>query len=678
MRYIILVVLAFLPTILTAQVKPVISDDFTSNQNLWDVSSSKTISDGVYTITTTSDGDESLISRFIDPQKDFKLMAEFTSVAGDCSYGLTWNNSDTDYNLFLISPSKEFVVYSGDPSQVKGWKKTDAVKAAQMNMLRIEKTTDKISFFINNIKVEERKPTVQFGNWLGILIFDQGNVKIDNYSLLQEQQINIPVQTNHIVREDLGNAVNTSDDELGPIISSDGRTIFFDRQNVATNTGGVNDDEDVYSSRFEADQWSIAKNMGNMVNTPLADNLVAVSADNNTLMFAKSNELFVKHRTENGWSDFEKINITISNQSQFFVASLSADNKAIVFSAKLHENLFHDNKRDECDLYVSTKDKSNKWSAPVNLGKVINTPGNETSPYLSADTKTLYFATDGRPGLGYQDIFYSKRLDDTWTSWSVPVNLGPEVNTPGFDAYYTVPASGDNAYFVSQGRGGKGDIFRIRLHDEAKPNPVTVVSGLVLSSKTKLPLSARIHFENLTSGVEVGEARSDPKTGAYRIVLPFGTLYGIRAYLTDYYSVHENIELKESDNKYTEVKKDLFMVPLQIGETIKLNNVFFEAGLPTLKSESFPELNRLMEILKDNPGIYIELAGHTDNKGDASTLLKLSEDRVSTVKAYLVSNGIDTNRITGKGYGATQPVASSDTEENSKANRRVEFKITQK
>jgi outer membrane protein OmpA-like peptidoglycan-associated protein len=241
-----------------------------------------------------------------------------------------------------------------------------------------------------------------------------------------------------------------------------------------------------------------------------------------------------------------------------------------------------------------------------------------------------------------------------------------------------VPASGDNAYFVSQGRGGKGDIFRIRLHDEAKPNPVTVVSGLVLSSKTKLPLSARIHFENLTSGVEVGEARSDPKTGAYRIVLPFGTHYGIRAYLTDYYSVHENIELKESDNKYTEVKKDLFMVPLQIGETIKLNNVFFEAGLPTLKSESFPELNRLIEILKDNPGIYIELAGHTDNKGDAATLLKLSEDRVSTVKAYLVSNGIDTNRITGKGYGATQPVAPSDTEENSKANRRVEFKITQK
>ena len=197
-------------------------------------------------------------------------------------------------------------------------------------------------------------------------------------------------------------------------------------------------------------------------------------------------------------------------------------------------------------------------------------------------------------------------------------------------------------------------------------------------SVTRTPLSARIHFEDLADGVEVGEARSDPKTGAYRIVLPFGTNYGVRANVKDYYAVHENIELQQRSRKYTELRKDLLLIPLQIGETVKLNNVFFEAGLPTLRSESYPELNRLIEVLKENPGISIDLSGHTDHGGDATTLLRLSQNRVVTVKGYLVAHGIDETRITGTGYGDTQPLAAGDTEESRKLNRRVEFKITKK
>jgi outer membrane protein OmpA-like peptidoglycan-associated protein len=510
-----------------------------------------------------------------------------------------------------------------------------------------------------------------------VIIFDQGKVSIDNYQFIQDQQISLPAVSDAFAKEDLGSLINSDDDELGPIIASDGKTLYFARQNIADNTGGVDDDEDVWTSSNLNERWSLARNMGRPVNTVMSDNLVAVSADNNSLMFAKANELFLKHRTEHSWSESEKLKLSFQNQSEYFVASLTTDNKAVLFSAKLASNLYYDVKRNEGDLYVSVKDKSNNWTAPVNLGKMINTAGNETSPYLSADGTTLYFATDGRPGYGYQDIFFSRRLDDSWTSWSEPVNLGPGVNTPGFDAYYTVPAMGDFAYFVSQGRSGKADIYRIRLHEEVKPKPVTVVAGLVLNGKTKAPLSARIHFESLTTGVEVGEARSDPKTGAYRIVLPFGVTYGIRASLMDYYSVHENIELPVT-GQYTEVRKDLLMMPLEVGQSIKLNNVFFEAGLPTLKSESYPELNRLIEILKENPNISIDLAGHTDHKGDKATLLKLSQDRVATVETYLVSNGINESRITGSGYGDTMPVAPSDTEENSRLNRRVEFKITKK
>ncbi|MFN8886119.1 MAG: OmpA family protein, partial [Cyclobacteriaceae bacterium] len=244
--------------------------------------------------------------------------------------------------------------------------------------------------------------------------------------------------------------------------------------------------------------------------------------------------------------------------------------------------------------------------------------------------------------------------------------------------YYTIPASGDYAYFVSYDQGfGKADIFRMKLQQYTRPSAVTLVKGRVLNSKTGAPLAASIHFENLRTRRDVGEARSDPRTGMYQIVLPYGINYGVRASRSDYYSVHENLELPASA-EYKEVQKDLMMIPIEVGETIKLNNVFFEAGLPVLKSESFPELDRLVTILSENPSIFIELEGHTDSRGTADVLLKLSQERVATVQEYLVSHGIGKHRITGNGYGATRPVATGDSEEDRRLNRRVEFKITKK
>ncbi len=198
-----------------------------------------------------------------------------------------------------------------------------------------------------------------------------------------------------------------------------------------------------------------------------------------------------------------------------------------------------------------------------------------------------------------------------------------------------------------------------------------------MNSKTNLPLAASIHFENLETGAEVGEARSDPKTGAYQIILPYGSNYGVRALASGYYSVNENLELKASDT-YNEVSKDLMLVPIEIGEKGILNNVFFTAGTFTLKPESFPELDRFVSVLKENPSIFIQLEGHTDNFGDAQVLQKLSENRVEAVKQYLVSHGIDAKRITGQGYGASKPVSTGTTEEDRKKNRRVEFNILKK
>lgn len=665
----------------SAQLKPIVAEDFSSNIREWEVDEHKSISNGMLTINSTEDGDQSVITNYIDPHLDFEMSVEFVQMAGDADagYTLTWGSNDENYNLFAITSSGNYAVHSGDPAHLKSWKNSPAINPiGKTNRVKVEQKNSMLNFYINDVKVDQQKPFPLFGTWMGVVVLDQIKLNVSHFQFNQNQVIDLPDHIfNAFTKENLGSLVNTGKDELGPMISSDGKLLFFARQNVPENVGGVADDEDVWISRYENNKWSKSANMGKSVNTPMSDNLVAVSADNNTMMFLENNELGLRHRTETGWSPIEKLNLAFKNESSYFVASLSADGKAIVFSAKFKDNLYYDAKRDEADLYVCVKNKD-KWSAPINLGKTINTSGNETSPFLSADGNTLYFSTDGRPGYGYQDVFYATKIGSDWTSWSKPLNLGPSVNTPGFDAYYTLPASGDYAYYVSPNdEDGNADIFRIKLHEEAKPKPVTLVKGLILEKSSSKPLAAKIHFENLNTGSEVGEARSDPKTGAYQIILPFGFNYGVRASVMGYYSLHENLDLQETKG-YSEVTKDLLMVPFEIGETIKLNNVFFEAGLPVLKSESYNELDRLVTILQENPGIHIELDGHTDAKGDAATLLKLSQDRVEAVKAYLVSHGVDGSRITGKGYGSTRPVAPSDTEENSRLNRRVEFKITKK
>jgi outer membrane protein OmpA-like peptidoglycan-associated protein len=669
-------------TVAFAQPKLLLNEDFNTENFYWPITEHQSIASGALIINAPEDGDQSLINILIDPEKDYVITATLSQKAGlsEGGFGIAWGSDENYYNLFVINSSQNYAVFSGDPTHLKKWKKSSAIKPfSESNVLRIEKKSTKTSFFINDVLLEEQKPFPFFGNWAGIVILSQMQVGVDNFSIRQDQQVQLPQKADEfLAKENLGNGVNSEVDELGPVISSDGKTLYFSRQNVKENVGGEYDDEDVYISTWQNNAWTRAANMGKAVNTSAADNLISVSADNNTMLFEKDNAFAVRHRTINGWSPFEKLDINIKNESDYFVASLSADGKAIVFSAKLKQNAYYDPARDENDLYVTIKDKAGKWSAPINLGKVVNTISDETSPFLSADGKTLYFASNGRPGFGYHDIFYAKRASDSWTEWSTPVNLGPKINTKGFDAYYTVPASGDYAYFVSYDKGfGKADIFRTKLHEDVKPSAVILVKGQVLNNNTKAPLAATIHFEDLNSHVEIGEARTDPKTGQYQIVLPYGIHYGIRAKVDGFYSVHENLELNERAG-YGEIEKNLQMVPIEVGETVKLNNVFFEAGLAVLKPESFPELDRLVRILEENPGIYIELAGHTDAKGSAETLMKLSKDRVDAVKAYLVKKNISGDRITGQGYGATKPVAPSDTEENSKLNRRVEFKIMKK
>jgi outer membrane protein OmpA-like peptidoglycan-associated protein len=310
------------------------------------------------------------------------------------------------------------------------------------------------------------------------------------------------------------------------------------------------------------------------------------------------------------------------------------------------------------------------------LGKQINTTGTELSPFLAADGKTLYFSSNGHPGYGRSDVFMSRRLDDSWTQWSTPINLGEPINSSGTDAYYSVPAAGDYAYFVSNEEGlGKNDIFKIVLPTLVKPEPVILVYGKVLNSKTKAPLSTGITYRDFKDDIEIGIARSNPASGYYEIVLPISRVYSFFAEKQGFYSVQDRLDLMEV-KEYEEVERDLYLTPIETGQTVKMNNVLFYKSKAQLISTSYPELDKLAKMMDENSGITIELEGHTDNVGDRFKNIKLSQDRVGAVRNYLISKGVSEERITGKGYGGSKPIADNSAEITRRLNRRVAFKIT--
>jgi outer membrane protein OmpA-like peptidoglycan-associated protein len=348
--------------------------------------------------------------------------------------------------------------------------------------------------------------------------------------------------------------------------------------------------------------------------------------------------------------------------------SLSTNQKVLLFAIERKDTY------GERDLHVSFLKSDGNWSEPKNMGPDLNTLFDEGAPFLAADDKTLYFSSSGWPGYGSQDIFLSKRLDDSWTKWSKPMNMGPTINSELWDSYYTVAASGDFAIVASSHAGTHSDLYNVHLPKAAKPEAVMIVHGQVFNAKTKEPIQAEISYEILSDKGEAGIARSNPTTGEYKIVLNYGSNYGFHAKAKGFISVNENMELPKS-GEYKEVEKNLLLVPLLVGETIKLNNVFFVQSKPLLKSESYPELDRLAEIMNENPNMVIELEGHTDNQGKKKLNQELSEKRVIAVMNYLLTKEIPAKRMTGKGYGGSKPIMPSDTEENRQLNRRVEFKI---
>lgn len=489
-----------------------------------------------------------------------------------------------------------------------------------------------------------------------------------------------------IEKENLGKTVNSSGQEVAPVIAPDGKTLYFTRNHHKNNMGGA-EHQDVWFSALqpgvpgEPATWSEATNIGSPINN-VGDNAISgMSPDGRTIYLINVYRpdgglgygISRASKSKAGWSMpveckmTNNRNLHADNQLEFTV---SPDGKVIILAMQKKDAL------GDRDLYVSFKRDDLTWTEPKHMGATINTADFESSPFIAADGRTIYFSSGGHPGFGNGDIFVARRLDDTWTVWTQPENLGPAINTPEWDGYFTIPASGEYAYLSSRANSlGEDDIFRLKLFPSIKPDPVAIVSGQVLDAQSKKPVASEV-----VSGLfkekdkEISRVDYDPETGEYKMILPTQKTYNLTAIKDGYFPATEVLDLSK-DKRFRDIRRNLYLIPIQPGQKIVMREVLFEQGKFELQAGADAELNKVVDMLVKYPNMDLLVEGHTDNQGEWEPNMKLSEDRVETVKCYLEEKGIAYTRVQTKAWGPSKPIASNESEEKRKQNRRVEFTI---
>ncbi len=671
-------------------------EDFTDNSEKWEESTDPAqfakVTGGAYLIKTN----ETLALRwfgrqvFIDYREDFKIYAKMKQIGGfeNQGYGIVWGSKGWEDSFFFsITSSGYFNVGTynlGEYADIKEWTKSSAIKGlGTYNDLLIEKSGINLNFYINDTKVYTCDFKYFKGQLHGFMIFQNVSVLIDEFKVTKTpREIEVAShEFSSLTKKNLGSNVNSQYSEIAPIISPDGNTLFVGRIYHPKNTGTLKECDIWYSEKQADGSWGKAKNIGYPINNEGVNVVITVTPDGNSLLLEglynsdgshKSEKgISLSYKTDKGWSIPQEVKVkNYVNHNIYETYCLTNDRSVLILAIQT------DDTYGDMDLYVSFKQADGSYSEPKNMGPILNTFAGDGTPFLAQDNTTLYFSSYGQNGYGSSDIFMTKRLDDTWLNWSKPKNLGTNINTADWDTYFSLDAEGKTAYFVStSGSYGQEDIFELKLEEELQPDPVVLIYGKVLNDSTGRPIAATITYEDLSTSKEVGVAQSDPLTGEYKIVLPYGKKYGFRANATNYLAENENIDLT-GIKEYKEIERNLKLVPFTIGETIVLNNIFFAQASAELLSTSNAELDRLVELMKKFKDMEIEIGGHTDNIGDAAKLLTLSEQRAEAVKKYLITAGIAEKRITAVGYGGTKPLTTADKERAK--NRRVEFKIIKK
>lgn len=523
---------------------------------------------------------------------------------------------------------------------------------------------------IQEIKVVLNTKTVKGYNGIDAIGLSQSEVPYD-------PKINLLEGYDTYKKENLGHSINSPFVEYMPQISPDGKSLYFVRQGHPENQGEGKLDDIWVALSDDGVSWSNAVKAPYPLNDDGPNYIYTITPDGNTLLVGdgdaeNSHGVGKSYKNGKGWSPAKEVLLHwFTNYSKYSEFCLSANKRVLLMT--LDDGFSHGDN----DIYASFLKKDGSWSKPKNIGGVVNTAGAEASPFLAADGMTMYFSSNGHLGYGKNDIFMTQRLDDSWENWSEPVNLGSVINSEENEFYYSVPASGKYAYFVSKKQTlGESDIFRVELPQSVKPFPVTMVSGRVYNVETDEIVQAEIHYDLLPEGADVGQGHTDPATGEYKIIIPQDHMYGIHAKAEGYFPISVRIdEENQSDHHYHTISQDLYLAPIEENEAFILNNVNFHRSKADMLPYSKVELNHLADFLKENHDMAIKLLGHTDGTGYQDWNKKLSLQRVQVVLDYLRSVGVH-NEIEIEGRGGADPVAPNDSEINRAKNRRVEVVIT--
>ncbi len=559
-------------------------------------------------------------------------------------YGLIWGVRDlNNYNAFLMSnegKTSVIICREGVFTRIVNWTQVGYYQSNQTHTLAIRKNNGKMRYYLDDQLVMHTAILPFHGDLLGFLISGKTRAHIDYLVVRQDRAINLVEESlEGYERKNLGANINSAYAELHPLIAHDGQSLFVTRKGHPKNIGADKRDDAWVAHKQPDGSWGALQPVGAPLNNGNHNQVISVSPDNNTLLLgntyfpngtAKGKGVSISHRQADGSWEVPK-DVLIDNfytHNPIHSIHLAASEQLLLLSLERNDSRGH------LDLYVSFLQPNGHFSQPKNLGPTINTPYIDGTPFLAADGKTLYFSSAGHGGYGSTDIFVSRRLDESWENWSTPQNLGPQINSNRWDAYYSTSAFGDRAYFVStQGPDhiGAEDVYEIIPPASARPAPILLVKGKVYDAVTKLPLRAHLHYHNQAASKEQGSALSSSQEGTYQVVLPAEQSYEFLAYCEGYYPATEILTVGKIEQS-TEKRVNFYLHPIEVGSRIPLPQLVFDSLTKALDPRSTGALEQLTRMLGRYPNMRIQVQGRT---------LEESEQ----LQDYLLKQGIADHRL---------------------------------
>ena len=621
---------------------------------------------------------------------DFQIEAKIKMGGGQskASYGLIFLGAkDEMFNIFKLNNKREFRIQF---HQIGGfYNKTEWIPTKSVcrgwNTLKIERKGNQVSFFINGSCVHILQGNMYFGSQIGFYTASKMGLEIDYLKIISPcREINLVENWDQdIAKRKLPDFINSGSSETSPLVTSDGKKLYFNRYHHGKAFSLENNTDIFFCDKLPDGSWGYPIKIPSPVNDKYHNHVHGICDNGKTLLLGTryfqrshinmSQSGFSISKCENGrWHYPDNQVIKGYYNNSYEVSACWADEgNTIVYSVNRKDS------KGEKDLYVSFYDKKrDTWTNPLNLGNNINTNGYEVTPYLTSDTKTLYFSSNGHPGYGHTDVFVSKRLDASWTNWSVPLNLGPKVNTKQWDAYYKISEHDSTVFMITTDSiTGQADIFTFDQKKAFEIKPKAFVKVKLINGKTKTKEHALVYANNMMDKKYRNiQLNADYDESCYNIQLNVPGNYTIKAEKRGFHQVTAHINL-ESYNANDTLALQLEIMPLQAGNHICLDRIYFKKDKAEIINTSYRGLEKLARILDENPEISIRIEGHTDNLGSPKRMKKLSQSRACEIKKYLINKGISKKRLRAQGFGGKRPIEDNSKEETRKLNRRVEFII---